>query len=58
MTAMLWATYSNNTDSVRLFLDKGPEIEAADKVFPALDHIKHAAGMFFVLGEGFHRYLS
>jgi hypothetical protein len=43
----MYAVYNNNTEMVRLLLDKGANIEAADKVSPAFDHIEYAARFLF-----------
>ena len=47
------AAGNNNTEMVRLLLDKGANASAIGKVFPALDHIQHVARMSLICGKIF-----
>jgi hypothetical protein len=53
----MYAASNDNPEMVRLLLEKGANIEAADEVYPAFDHIKLDTRMSLVCGKDFHRYL-
>ena len=54
----MYAAAKNNTEMVRLLLDKGANVDAKNTVSPAFSHrIGHDARISLDNGEGFLRFL-